>query len=90
MPGPEAGYENLSPPPRHVEKQILGAQQKPGLVDHLTTAQKPRSDANVFSALPNRVSYKTLDAPGQGVNPGCAQFRAKFHQILTKNWENSV
>ena len=40
MRDPEADYEKLSPPPRHVEKQILGAQQKPGLANHLTTAQK--------------------------------------------------
>ncbi len=54
MRDPEADYAKLFPPPRHVEKQIFCAQQKPGLADYLTTAQKPRLDANVFSALPNR------------------------------------
>jgi hypothetical protein len=84
MRDPEADYEKLSLPPRHVEKQILGVQQKLGLADHLTTAQKPHSDANVFSALPNRFADKTLDATGQGENPGCDQYQAKLHQIFAR------
>ena len=84
MRDPEADYAKLFPPPRHVEKQILGAQQKPGLADHLTTAQKPRSDASVFSVLPNRFADKTLDATGRGENPGCDQYQAKLHQIFAR------
>ena len=84
MRDPEADFEKLSPPPRHVENQILGAQQKPSLADHLTTAQKPRLDANIFSALPNRFADKTLDATGRGENPGCDQYQAKLHQIFAR------